>query len=88
MEECKPLVYERRETCWMADPGVGGLAYSGKIMSPTPFTPVGSPYNRPISVYRLREMPIQSCGQSFSAPRGKAGARLNTHTELQAKRQR
>lgn len=33
-------VKERRETCWMADPGVGGLAYSGKIMTPTPF--VGS----------------------------------------------
>ena len=32
--------------------------------------------NRPISVYRLGEMPIQSCGQNVSAPRGKAGARL------------
>ena len=27
--------------------------------------------NRPILVYRLGETPIQSCGQSFSAPRGK-----------------
>ena len=44
--------------------------------------------NRPISVYRLGEMPIQSCGQSVSAPRGKAGARLNAHTELRTKRQR
>jgi len=44
--------------------------------------------NRPISVYRLGEMPIQSCGQSGSAPRRKAGARLNAHTELPAKRQR
>jgi len=33
-------------------------------------------------------MPIQSCGQSVSASRGKAGARLNAHTELRAKRQR
>ncbi|EKX50518.1 hypothetical protein GUITHDRAFT_103750 [Guillardia theta CCMP2712] len=32
-------VLERRETCWMAEEGIGGLAYSGKIMSPTPFTP-------------------------------------------------
>jgi len=32
-------VQERRETCWMAEPGVGGLAYSGKIMSPVPFSP-------------------------------------------------
>lgn len=31
-------VLERRETCWMADSGVGGLAYSGKIMSPVPFS--------------------------------------------------
>jgi hypothetical protein len=28
-------------------------------------------FNRPISVYRLCEMPIQSCGQSVSARRGK-----------------
>jgi hypothetical protein len=43
---------------------------------------------RPVSVYRLGEMPIQSCGQSVSAPHGKAGVRLNAHTELRAKRQR
>ena len=44
--------------------------------------------NRPISVYRSGQMPIQSCGQSISASRGKAGARLNAHTVLRAKRQR
>ena len=44
--------------------------------------------NRPISVYRLGEMPVQSCGRSVSASRGKAGARLNAHTELRTKRQR
>ena len=44
--------------------------------------------HKPISVYRLGEMPIQSCGQSVSAPRGKAGVRLNAHTELRAMRQR
>jgi hypothetical protein len=44
--------------------------------------------NRPISVYRLGEIPIQSCRQSVSALRGKAGARLNAHTELRAMRQR
>jgi hypothetical protein len=48
----------------------------------------GAMYNRPISVYRLGEMPIQSCGQRVSAPRGKAGARLNAHRQLRAKRQR
>jgi WD40 repeat protein len=30
-------------------------------------------------------MPMQSCGQSVSAPRGKAGARLNALTELRTK---
>ena len=44
--------------------------------------------NRPVSVYRHDEMPIQTCGQSVSAPRGKAGARLNSHKELRTKRQR
>jgi hypothetical protein len=39
-------------------------------------------------VKRLGEMPIQSCGQSVNALCGKAGARLNAHTELRAKRQR
>lgn len=32
-------VAERRKTCWMAEAGVGGLAYSGKIMAPVPFAP-------------------------------------------------
>jgi hypothetical protein len=44
--------------------------------------------SRPISVYRLGEMLMQSCGQSGSALRGKAGARWNAHTELRTKRQR
>jgi hypothetical protein len=34
-------------------------------------------HNRPISVYCLVEMPIQSCGESVSAPRGKAGVRYS-----------
>jgi hypothetical protein len=50
----------------------------------------GSPlvHNRPISVHRLGEMPMQSCGQSVSAPRGKSGARLNAHTDLRVQRHR
>ena len=44
--------------------------------------------HRPISVYRLGEMPMHNCGQCFSAPRGKAGARMNAHTELRAERNR
>ena len=44
--------------------------------------------NRPFSVYHLGEMPMQSCGQSVSAPREKTGARLNAYTELRAERQR
>ena len=30
-------VKERRMTCWMAEKGIEGLAYSGKIMRPVPF---------------------------------------------------
>lgn len=40
-------VSERRETCWMADEGIGGLAYSGKIMAPVPFT---------VNVARVRDI--------------------------------
>ena len=29
-------VRERRHTCWMADEGIGALAYSGKLMEPSP----------------------------------------------------
>jgi hypothetical protein len=47
-----------------------------------------SELNRPISLYRLRETPVQNCEQSVSAPRGKARARFNAHTEMRAKRQR
>ena len=32
-------VKERRRTCWLAEPGIGGLAYSGKVMPPQPLTP-------------------------------------------------
>jgi len=38
--------------------------------------------------YSLGRMPIQSCGQSVSARRVKAGAWSNAHTELRPKRQR
>jgi hypothetical protein len=48
---------------------------------------VGSARYRPVSVHRLGKMPIQSCGPSVSAPRGKAGARLTVHTELRTMRQ-
>jgi hypothetical protein len=41
-----------------------------------------------ISVYRLGEMPVQSCGQSVSAPPRKAGVKLNAQTELRTNRQR
>ena len=58
-----------------------------EIERPTIAYPAGPP-NRPFSVYRLGEMPIQSCGQSISAPRGKASARLTAHTELREMRQR
>jgi hypothetical protein len=46
------------------------------------------PHKRPILVYHLGELPTQSCRQSVSAPRRKAGARSNAHTKLQAQRQR
>ena len=47
---------ERRETCWMAEDGIGGLAYSGKVMSPAPFTP---------TVRRLRDAIEASTGERF-----------------------
>lgn len=49
-------VDERRETCWMAEDGIGGLAYSGKVMSPAPFTP---------TVRRLRDSIEASTGERF-----------------------
>jgi len=30
------LVLERRRTAWLAEPGIGALAYSGKLMAPEP----------------------------------------------------
>ena len=48
---------ERRETCWMAEDGIGGgLAYSGKVMSPAPFTP---------TVRKLRDAIEASTGERF-----------------------
>ena len=34
------LVLERRRTAWLAEPGIGALAYSGKLMAPEPFDAV------------------------------------------------
>jgi hypothetical protein len=64
--------------------GTPAAALAGRsLRTSTPLT-----WNRPVSVYRLGGMPIQSFGQCVIAPRGKTGARLNAHTELRAKRQR
>jgi len=49
----KTQVVERRKTCWMADVGVGGLAYSGKVMIPTAFTP---------SIAKVRDFIFQKTG--------------------------
>ena len=49
-------VDERRETCWMAEEGIGGLAYSGKVMSPAPFTP---------TIRALRDAIEASTGERF-----------------------
>ena len=49
-------VDERRETCWMAEDGIGGLAYSGKVMSPTPFTP---------TIAKLRNLIEAETGEYF-----------------------
>lgn len=49
-------VEERRETCWMADKGIGGLAYSGKVMSPVAFTP---------TIDNLRNFLHEKTGQRF-----------------------
>jgi alkylated DNA repair dioxygenase AlkB len=49
-------VLERRETCWMAEAGIGGLAYSGKIMAPVPLSP---------AVVRLRDSIEASTGVRF-----------------------
>jgi hypothetical protein len=42
----------------------------------------GANHNRPISVYRPGEMPIQSCGQSVSARRGKRYTETGLSREL------
>ena len=34
------LVQERRSTAWIADDGIGSLAYSGKLMTPSPIPPI------------------------------------------------
>ena len=66
----------------------GSADLAGRKGVRTFLTARGSGYNRPVSVYRPGEMPMQSCGQSVSAPRGEAGVRLNAHTKLRAECQR
>ena len=72
-------VDERRETCWMAEPGVGGLAYSGKIMSPTPFTP---------AVSAIRDELFEETGEMFDCallnlyPDGSTACKYHTDPDL------
>ena len=84
MDECKPLSHSLLTTL-IIKPAPASAAVAA--VAATPAAVEKGPINRPISVFRLDEMPIQSCGQSVSVPRGKAGVRLNAHTELRAKRQ-
>ena len=49
-------VMERRATCWMADEGVGALAYSGKLMQSVPFTP---------GVAAIRDAVARASGERF-----------------------
>ena len=49
-------VDERRQTCWMAASGIGGLAYSGKVMRPVPFTP---------TMDKLRDFVFEKTGQRY-----------------------
>ena len=65
-----------------------GLSITHEIVVISPNKHDCTALNRPISVYRPGELPIQSCGQGVSAPGMKTGARLNAHTKLRAMRQR
>ena len=60
-------------------------AYDRMVVGPARYWPH---CYQPISLCCLSEMPKLSCGQSVSAPRETAGARLNAHTELRTQRQR
>ena len=63
----------------MADEGVGGLAYSGKIMSPTPFTPV---------VAEIRDELYETTGERFDCallnlyPDGSTACKYHTDPDL------
>lgn len=72
-------VDERRETCWMAEDGIGGLAYSGKIMQPTPFTPL---------VAAIRDQILEETGERFDCallnlyPEGAVACKYHTDPDL------
>jgi alkylated DNA repair dioxygenase AlkB len=51
-------VVERRQTCWLSEPGIGCLAYSGKLMPPSPLTP---------HVLELRDDMLRLHGERYDA---------------------
>ena len=77
---------EVRPSCWPSRGCTSATRDPGLTLLPR--LSAHTTVHRLISVYRLGGMPIQSCGQSVGAPRGKAGARGNARTGLRAKRQR
>ena len=73
-------VKERRHTAWLADEGIGALAYSGKLMAPASLA--GSP-----SVAALRDALERQSGERFDCvlcnyyPNGEAACKWHTDPE-------
>ena len=72
-------VLERRDTCWMAESGIGGMQYSGKVMNPKKIVP---------SVRRIRDIVENTTGQYFDCclinlyPDGNCACAMHSDPEL------
>jgi len=84
-------VTERRGTAWIADQGIGALAYSGKLMTPQPISPVVSSIMRQVEEHVLLldseqsasayPRPFFDCALCNHYPDGESACKFHTDPE-------
>jgi hypothetical protein len=74
-------VVERRGTAWVAEEGIGALAYSGKLMTPQPMPQVVSDSMRAVEALMKLPSPYFDCALCNHYPDADAACKFHTDPE-------
>jgi alkylated DNA repair dioxygenase AlkB len=75
------VVVERRGTAWLAAPGIGALAYSGKLMAPKPIPPAVADTMRQVEVAMGMSPNYFDCALCNHYPDDEAACKFHTDPE-------